>query len=59
MADVTFNGMTMEFSVLEFKMDRSLKAKVKDSLEDYSEQALLDAYLAAHKERFGTDFMTF
>ena len=58
MADITFNGMTMEFSVVEFMMDAELKQDIASRLETYSEQSLLDAYLPAHKEKFGKDFLT-
>jgi hypothetical protein len=58
MADITFNGMTMEFSVVEFMMDAELKQDIAAKLEPYSEQSLLDAYMVAHKEKFGKDFLT-
>ena len=45
MADITFNGITMEFSVVEFMMDEQLKQDVASKLETYSEQSLLDAYI--------------
>jgi len=56
MADITFNGITMEFSVLEKLMDEQLKQEVAEKLEDYSEQSLLDAYIRAHREKFSKDF---
>lgn len=56
MADITFNGITMEFSVVETLMDTQLKQAVTTQLKSYSEQALLDAYITAHKEKFGKDF---
>jgi hypothetical protein len=56
MADITFNGITMEFSVLENLMDAQLKQAVTAQLDSYSEQSLLDAYITAHREKFGTDF---
>ena len=56
MADITFNGITMEFSVLENLMDAQLKQEVTTTLESYSEQSLLNAYIAAHREKFGKDF---
>ncbi len=57
MVDVTFNGMTLEFDVIAFKMDPALKAEVQTAMPAASEQALLDAYMAAHRERFGKDFL--
>lgn len=57
MADITFNGMTMEFSVVEGMMDAELKTQIESVLEAFSEQELLDAYIAAHKEKFGKDFL--
>lgn len=57
MADITFNGMTMEFSVVEGMMDAKIKSQVEAELEAYSEQALLDAYIRMHKEKFGKDFL--
>lgn len=57
MADITFNGMTMEFSVIENMMDTDLKASIMTSLENSSEQEVLDAYLVAHMEKFGTQFL--
>lgn len=59
MGDVTLNGMTMEYHVVAFKMDKRLKAKVEAAHGDESEQAKLDAYVALHKEQFGKDFMKF
>ena len=56
MADITFNGITMEFSVLENLMDAQLKQEVTTTLESYSEQSLLNADIAAHREKFGKDF---
>jgi hypothetical protein len=56
MADITFNGITMEFSVLEKLMDNQLKQEVSATLATDSEQALLNAYIAAHREKFGKDF---
>lgn len=57
MADITFNGITMEFSVVEFLMDAQLKQDVASQLAAYSEQSLLDAYLTAHREKFGKEFL--
>lgn len=57
MADITFNGMTLEFGVIAFKMDATLKAELEVAMPGADEQALLDAYLAAHRERFGKDFL--
>jgi hypothetical protein len=56
MSDITFNGITMEFSVLESLMDAQLKQEVTAQLGSDSEQALLDAYITAHREKFGKDF---
>ena len=56
MADISFNGITMEFSVVETLMDTTLKQDVASQLPSYSEQSLLDAYIAAHREKFGKDF---
>ena len=56
MADITFNGITMEFSVVETLMDTTLKQDVASQLASYSEQSLLDAYITAHREKFGKDF---
>lgn len=57
MADITFNGMTMEFSVVENMMDAATKAAVQTNSPNCSEQELLDAYLVLHKEKFGKDFL--
>lgn len=57
MADVTFNGMTLEFDVIAFKMDAALQAELQAAMPGAAEQALLDAYLVAHRERFGKDFL--
>lgn len=57
MADITFNGMTMEFSVVEGMMDKDLKNELNASMGNPSEQELLDAYLVAHKEKFDKDFL--
>lgn len=56
MADITFNGITMEFSVLETLMDAQLKQEVTSQLASYSEQSLLDAYITAYREKFGKEF---
>jgi hypothetical protein len=57
MVDITFNGMTMEFDVVESMMDADIKASIKDSLGECTEQELLDAYMQAHKEKYGTAFL--
>jgi predicted phosphoribosyltransferase len=57
MTDITFNGMTMEFNVVENMMDAELKGVLLAKLGNPSEQELLDAYLIAHKEKFGSDFL--
>lgn len=57
MADITFNGMTMEFSVVEGMMDAELKSTVESELGKPDEQALLDAYILAHREKFGKEFL--
>lgn len=59
MVDITFNGMTMEFHIVEAKMDAELKAAILDDNPELQEQQLLDAYLAAHKEKFGVEFLQF
>ena len=55
MADITFFGMTMEFSAIENMMDPDIKAQIIANLSD--EQAIVDEYIKAHKEKFGTDFL--
>ena len=57
MVDITFNGMTMEFSVIENMMDTATKADIQSKNPNCSEQELLDAYLVLHKEKFGKDFL--
>ena len=57
MADITFNGMTMEYSVVEGMMDEGVKTEIELNLKDFSEQDFLDAYIKAHKEKLGTDFL--
>lgn len=59
MVDITFNGLTMEFHVVESKMDPDLKTALLKAMPDAAEQELLDAYLVAHKARFGEDFLQF
>ena len=49
--------MTMEFSFVENKMDFELKGMVEAELAEYTEQSLLDAYMAAHAEKFGKEFL--
>ena len=57
MVDITFNGMTMEFDVVAGMMDAEVKAAVTETLGDCTEQELLDAYMKAHKEKFGSEFL--
>ena len=57
MADITFNGMTMEYSVVESMMDSELKHDVQSLLSEFTEQSFLDAYLEAHKLKFGKEFL--
>ena len=57
MADITFNGMTMEFGVVENMMDAETRAAILSKTPNCSEQELLDAYLLLHKEKFGNDFL--
>lgn len=55
MVDVTFFGMTMEYSALENMMDADLKAEIKQTFTD--EQEILDVYLLKHREKYGSDFL--
>lgn len=55
MPDITFFGMTMEYSAIENMMDKELKEKILSTVSD--EQEIVDAYLIAHKEKFGSDFL--
>lgn len=57
MVDITFNGMTMEFDVVSGMMDADIKASVSAALGDCTEQELLDAYMKAHKEKHGSEFL--
>lgn len=57
MADITFNGMTMEFSVVEFMMDKEIKGEIEEVNPGITEQSLLDAYVVAHKVKFGKHFL--
>ena len=57
MVDITFNGMTMEFDVVASMMDAELKSAVLGELGECTEQELLDAYMKAHKEKYGTSFL--
>ena len=57
MADITFNGMTMEFDIVSALMDEEIKASVMESLGACSEQQLLDTYMEAHKQKFGKAFL--
>lgn len=59
MVDITFNGMTMEYDFIAMKMDPELKAQVEQALGEFTEQQLLEAYMDAHKEKFGKGFMQF
>ena len=55
MVDITFFGMTMEYSAIESMMDEELKQDILKTTSD--EQEVVDAYLEAHKAKFGTDFL--
>ena len=57
MADITFNGMTMEFDVVASMMDTEIKAAMVEIHGNSSEQELLDAYILVYKEDFGSDFL--
>lgn len=57
MTDINFNGMTMEFSVIENMMDSDLKQELIALNPNPTEQQLLDAYLVAHKDKFGEGFL--
>lgn len=57
MPDITFNGITMEFDVVERMMDAEIKSKVMEALGNCSEQELIDAYLKAHRDRYGASFL--
>lgn len=59
MVDITFNGMTMEFSVVENMMDAAMKTEILNKNPGCSEQELLDGYLQLHKKKFGEDFLQF
>ena len=55
MPDITFFGMTMEYSAIESKMDPDLKKEIMKRVTD--EQDIVDAYLVSHKEKFGSEFL--
>lgn len=55
MVDITFFGMTMEYSAIENMMDPEIKAEITQKLSD--EQEIVDAYIKAHKKKFGSDFL--
>ena len=57
MADITFNGMTMEFAVVASMMNADIKAMVLETLGQVSEQEFLDAYMQAHRDKFGSEFL--
>lgn len=57
MADITFNGMTMEYSVVEGMMDSELKDDILSVLGEFTEQTFLDAYMEGHKLKFGKEFL--
>lgn len=57
MADITFNGMTMAFDIVASLMDADIKIALMKNLGDCSEHDLLDAYMAAHKEKYGDTFL--
>ncbi len=57
MVDITFNGITMEFDVVENMMDPETKTAILNKTPNCSEQELLDAYLLLHKEKFGKEFL--
>jgi len=49
--------MTMEYSVVEGMMDGELKTDVESLLASFTEQTFLDAYMEAHKLKFGKEFL--
>jgi len=55
MPDITFFGMTMEYSAIENNMDPEIKQELLKKYVD--EQDIVDAYIAAHKEKHGSDFL--
>jgi len=57
MADITFNGMTMEFSVVENMMDEELKASIEKVSATNTEQSFLEIYMQKHKEKYGKEFL--
>lgn len=57
MVDITFNGMTMEYSFVENKMDAEIKARLNSEMPSCSEQDLLDAYIQAHRAKYGKEFL--
>lgn len=59
MVDITFNGMTMEFDVVVGMMDAEIRESVISVLGDCSEQEMLDAYMRAHKDKHGNDFLQY
>ncbi len=43
--------------MVESMMDTELKSIVESKLNEFDEQALLEAYMVAHKEKYGKDFL--
>ncbi|GAP37910.1 hypothetical protein ABXN37_22575 [Piscinibacter sakaiensis] len=55
-SSVTLDGKEVDFSAAVALMDDELRAALHNELAPCSDQAFLDAYAAAHAEKFGTDF---
>ena len=53
---VLANGQSVDFDWAVALMDRRLRAELQTELAPCSAQSFIDAYLVAHRVKFGEDF---
>jgi hypothetical protein len=53
---VLLNGQPIDFAGVFALMDNKLRAQLQAELAPCSTQAFMDAYVAAHRAKFGEEF---
>ncbi len=54
---VEFNGQKIAYSAIEVLMDDDIREELHREMVPCTEEEFLAAYVVAHKEKFGEDFV--
>ncbi len=56
MRNVTLNSNTVDFDAATMLMDDELREKLHNEMAPCTDQEFMDAYAAAHEEKYGEEF---